>query len=115
MLPKTSKQLHGEQPEELGAEYPLAIALALQKDFGDSRRMIKTLERWTGASQRTVQNWLSAVRGPSGPHLVALAKHSSSVHFAYLALAERADPMTRNVDTALKLIREAIELLSGDD
>jgi hypothetical protein len=39
-----------------------------------------------------------------------LAKHSPSVHFAYLALAERADPMARNLDTALKLIREAMAL-----
>jgi hypothetical protein len=115
MLPKTSKKLRDEQPDKIGAEYPLAIAMALHKDFGDSRRMIKSLERWTGASGRTVQNWLLAVRGPSGPHLVALAKHSPSVHFAYLALAERADPMARNVDTALELIREAMALLSGED
>ncbi|MFC5431573.1 hypothetical protein ACFPTO_22605 [Paraburkholderia denitrificans] len=72
MLPKTSKKLRDQQHEKIGAEYPLAIAMALKKDFGDSRRMIKTLERWTGASGRTVQNWLSAVRGPSGPHLLAL-------------------------------------------
>ncbi|MDE1181496.1 hypothetical protein [Paraburkholderia sp.] len=115
MLPETSKNLHDEQPGKAGAEYPLAIAIALKKDFGSSRRTIKSLERWTGASGRTVQNWLSAVRGPSGPHLVALAKHSPSVHFAYLVLAGRADTTGRDIDTAMKLIREAMALLSGNN
>ncbi|MFC5428768.1 hypothetical protein ACFPTO_08130, partial [Paraburkholderia denitrificans] len=50
------------------------------------------------------------------PHLKSdalLAKHSPSVHFTCLALAERADPTARNVDTAIALIREAMALLSG--
>jgi hypothetical protein len=115
MLPVTSKNLREEQPDKVGAEYPLAIAMALKKDFGTSRRTIKSLERWTGASGRTVQNWLSAVRGPSGPHLVALARHSPSVHFTYLVLTDRAEPTGRNIDTAMKLIREAMALLSGDN
>jgi len=114
MLPRTSKNLPNGQPAKIGAEYPLAIAMALKKDFGDSRRTIKTLERWTGASGRTVQNWLSAVRGPSAPHLLTLAKHSPAVHFAYLTLAERSDPVARNLDTAVELIREAMALLSGE-
>lgn len=97
------------------AELTRGVRIPCKSTFGDSRRTIKTLERWTGASGRTVQNWLSAVRGPSGPHLVALARHSPSVHSTYLALANRVDLATRNIDTALELIREALALLSRDD
>ncbi|MEM5426124.1 hypothetical protein [Paraburkholderia ferrariae] len=113
MLPKISKNLRDEQTGKVGAEYPLAIALALKEDLGSSRQAIKTLERWTGASGRTVQNWLSAVRGPSGAHLVALAKHSPAVHLTYLSLAGRLEPTARDVDAALALIREATAILSG--
>ena len=63
MLPKTSKNLRRNDTSMVGSEYPLVIALALKGGIGDSRRAIKTLTRWMGASERTVQNWLSAVRG----------------------------------------------------
>jgi hypothetical protein len=88
MLPTTRKNLRGKK-EEIGAEYPMAIAMALKEELGGSRQSIKKLARWTGASERTVQNWLGGVRGPSGPHLVALARHSPAVHFAYLSMTGR--------------------------
>ncbi len=113
MLPKTRKNLREGQSEKIGAEYPLAIALALKEEVGSSRQAIKTLARWTGASDRTVQNWLSAVRGPSGAHLVALSRHSPAVHLTYLTLAGRSDPGGQDVDTALALLKEAMSLLSG--
>lgn len=50
--------------------------MALREELEGSRQSIKMLVRWTGASERTVQNWLGGVRGPSGPHPVALAKQS---------------------------------------
>lgn len=111
MLPKRGKNSHNEPPPA-GAVYPLAIAFALKGEFGDSRHAIKTISRWTGASGRTVRDWLSAIRGPSGEHLVALAKHSPAVHSAYLALSGRADAQARDVDESLALLREVIALLS---
>ncbi|RKR45964.1 hypothetical protein [Paraburkholderia sp. BL17N1] len=113
MLPKTGNKLPGNQTLPVGSEYPLAIAFALKEDVGDTRQAIKTLTRWTGASERTVQNWLSAVRGPSGAHLVALAKHSTAVHFAYLALCGRSDAQSRDVGASVALLHEAIALLVG--
>jgi hypothetical protein len=45
--------------------------------------------RWTGASERTVKYWFSGERGPSGDHLIALARHSDAALCGVLALAGR--------------------------
>ncbi|HDR9511829.1 TPA: hypothetical protein QDC03_007064 [Burkholderia cepacia] len=111
MLPTTRKKLR-EKKDEIGAEYPLAIAMALKEEFDGSRQTIKRLARWTGASERTVQNWLGGVRGPSGPHLVALAKHSPAVHFAYLSMTGRVDGPELDVSASVVLLREALALLT---
>ncbi|AMM13108.1 hypothetical protein AX768_02240 [Burkholderia sp. PAMC 28687] len=113
MLPKTRKKLRMDQTPPVGQEYPFAIAVALHQELGGSRRAIKTLTRWTGASDRTAQNWLSATRGPSGADLMILAKHSHAVHFACLALSGRADVEARDVNASVALIEEALSLLSG--
>ncbi|PQV51884.1 hypothetical protein [Paraburkholderia sp. BL21I4N1] len=112
MLPTTRKNLHKEKAE-IGAEYPLAIAIALKEELGGSRQTIKKLARWTGASERTVQNWLGGVRGPSGPHLLALAKHSSAVHFAYLSMTGRAGDHAPDVNASVNLLRQALVLLTA--
>jgi hypothetical protein len=112
MLPRTRKKLHWKN-EEIGAEYPLAIAMALKEELGGSRQTIKKLARWTGASERTVQNWLGGVRGPSGPHLVALAKHSPAVHFAYLSMTGRADEPASDISASVALLQEALSLLTA--
>lgn len=112
MLPTTSKKLH-ETKDEISATYPLVIAMALKTEVGETRRAIKTLTRWTGASERTVQNWLAGVRGPSGPHLVALARHSDAVHSAYLSLTDRVGNSSQQLDQSVALLREAILLLTS--
>lgn len=43
---------------------------------------------WTGATERTVKYWFSGERGPSGDHLIALARHSDAVLYV-VALAGR--------------------------
>ena len=45
--------------------------------------------RWTGASDRTAKNWLSGCCGPSGGHLIQLARESDTVLAAILGLAGR--------------------------
>ena len=42
-----------------------------------------------GASERTVKYWFQGKRGPSGEHLVSLARHSEAVLIVLLALADR--------------------------
>ncbi|WP_244827102.1 hypothetical protein [Caballeronia sp. TF1N1] len=111
MLPKPRKNLRGAS--EISAQYPALIALALASELRDSRHAAKKLSRWTGASERTVQDWLSGTRGPSGPHLVALARHSAAVHSAYLSMSERAEELAPNVNASVGLLREALDLLTS--
>lgn len=77
------------QKETLHQGYALVIAAALHDQLGDTHRAIKTIVRWTGASERTVKNWLAGSSGPSGEHLVALARNSDEIFEAFLLLSGR--------------------------
>ncbi|EMD9442905.1 hypothetical protein VXE32_006987 [Burkholderia cepacia] len=111
MLPKNSKKLRSGP--EICAEYPAVIALALAREVGDSKHAVKRLARLTGASERTVQNWLTGVRGPSGPHLITLSMYSTAVHWAYLSLSERIEDSTPNASALVGLLKEALGLLTN--
>jgi hypothetical protein len=73
----------------LRQQYPLIVAGALNDELGDTHRAIKTVIRWTGASERTAKNWLAGTSGPSGEHLIALARNSDEVFEAILLLIGR--------------------------
>jgi len=90
MLPKMGKVLPGsagQRKSEL--DYAGVIAMALRTELGDTHRAIKIVMRWTGASERTVKNWLTGTSGPAGEHLVLLARYSNSVLEVFLRLAGR--------------------------
>src|SRR5688500_3244702 len=73
--------------------YALIIAAALHDELGESHHAIKTVIRWTGASERTVKNWFAGSSGPSGQHLIALARNSDEIFAALLILSGRTqDP-----------------------
>lgn len=97
-----------------GVAYASSIADALRTELGQSHRATKTLMRWTGASDRTAKNWLSGCCGPSGGHLIQLARESDTVLAAILGLAGRNRHM---VGADLLQIREALitatELIDG--
>ena len=76
-------------PEPGSAEYASSIAGALRTELGQSHRATKTLMRWTGASDRTAKNWLGGSCGPSGHHLICLARESDTVLATVLGLAGR--------------------------
>ncbi len=111
--PKSGKKL----PEEtLGAcrapDYTATIARALRQGVGRGGGAAKQLERWTGASNRTVRGWLSGARGPSGEHLVLLARRSDAVLEALLALVFQSSESGEDVvDTARRLIATALMAL----
>lgn len=86
IVPKMGTVLHLEADQ---TTYRKAIADALRREVGPTHQAIKTAMRWTGASERTVKYWLSGERGPSGEHLVALARHSDGVLMEILAMAGR--------------------------
>jgi len=69
--------------------YAVAIACALKHQLGATHQTVKIVMRWTGASERTVKNWLSGVSGPSGRHLLDLIRHSDEVLEVMLVLAGR--------------------------
>jgi hypothetical protein len=111
MLPETRKRLPGELKKITDSEYAFAIAFALKQEIGDSRHAVKTLARMTGASERTARNWLSAVRGPSGLHLIRLAQNSEAIRATLITLSGQEKSRSSTVSAALTLIHEAVSLL----
>src|SRR3954470_9728766 len=88
MFPKTDNKFpEGSAPRHGG--YASSIAEALRTELGQSHRATKTVMRWTGASDRTAKNWLSGCCGPSGRHLICLARESDTVLATVLGLAGR--------------------------
>jgi hypothetical protein len=97
-----------------GQAYAEAIAEALRTELGGSHRATKTLMRWTGASDRTAKNWLSGCCGPSGDHLVRLAKESDTVLATILGLADRNQHMVGADLLAIRqTLLEVVQLIDG--
>ena len=91
-VPKMGTTVH------LGADqaaYRKAISDTLRRELGHTHQAIKTVMRWTGASERTAKYWLSGERGPSGEHLIRLAQHSDAVLITILTMAERLPEQRR--------------------
>lgn len=90
MLPKAGRTLHdGLAGHCDSSAYAATVAAALRGELDGTHRAVKIIQRWTGAGERTVINWLAADNGPSGPHLVMLAHHSDAVLKAFLVMAAR--------------------------
>lgn len=85
-VPKMGTDVHLDADQ---AAYRRAIADVLRRELGPTHQAIKTLMRWTGASERTAKYWLSGERGPSGEHLIQLAMHSDAVLMMILTMADR--------------------------
>lgn len=81
------------------------VAAALRNELGESRRSIKTVMSWTGVCERTAKNWLAGNCGPSGHHLVQLAKHSDEVFDLFLLMSDR-----RPIITTMTLVRLRAQL-----
>tara|TARA_R110002049_G_scaffold196771_4_gene365924 strand:+ start:845 stop:1234 length:390 start_codon:yes stop_codon:yes gene_type:complete len=95
------------------------IAAALKRSLGDSRAGVKTVAAWTGANEKTVKNWFSGTYGPSGAHLIALARHSDEVLSTFLAMAGREDLMVAiklsAAEDAISDLLDAVRRLGSDD
>jgi len=94
------------------------IASALKRSLGDSRAGAKTVAAWTGANEKTVRNWFSGTYGPSGVHLIALARHSDEVLTTFLSMAGRKDLMVAvklaTAEQAIADLLDAVRQLGGD-
>jgi hypothetical protein len=94
MLPEKGKKLpRGGSNGGPGVNFGRLIAEALRAELGSNHQTIKTVMRWTGASERTVKHWFAGTHGPRGEHLVALSQHSDEVFKAFLLMAGRGPVM----------------------
>jgi hypothetical protein len=77
---------------------------------------IKTVMRWTGASERTVKHWFAGTHGPSAQHLVALARDSDAVLMYFLNAANRPAHSigSRLISIRAKLM-DLVEMIDGYD
>ena len=90
MFPKKGNELpHAPRRPSGNGEFEQAIAAALVSELGLTHRAVKTVMRWTGASERTVKHWFAGTHGPNGQHLIALARHSDAVVVYFLLAAGR--------------------------
>jgi len=86
MLPKRGKDLHRDAPE---LAFAALMARALTSELGRTHQAVKTVMRWTGASERSAKHWLAGTHAPHGAHLVALMRHSDNVAENVLIAAGR--------------------------
>ena len=95
------------------------IASALKRSLGNSRAGVKTVAAWTGANEKTVKNWFSGTYGPSGAHLIALARNSDEVLGTFLAMAGREDLMVAiklaTAEEAIADLLDAVRQLGAND
>ena len=85
--------------------YASEIAEALRTELMASQCATKTMMRWSGASDRCVKNWLSGTCGPSGRHLLMLARHSDAVLACMHRMCGREGVL---VSSQLRPLREAL-------
>lgn len=91
------------------AQFALAIAGALRRQYGGERSGLRAVGQLTGANERTVGNWFDARNGPNGESLIALCRHSDEVLDTVLKMAGR-DAHARAARIALTKQR-IVELL----
>jgi hypothetical protein len=94
------------------------ITSALRRSPGGSRASVKTVANWTGANEKTVKNWFSGKYGPSGEHLIALARNSDEVLSTFLTMAGRENLMVAiklaTAEDAIAELLTAVRQLRGD-
>ena len=113
MLPKRGRVLPIDGGDnELPEGYAVMIAHALRSELGASHQAIKTVMKWTGASERTAKNWFHGSSGPSGEHLISLAQNSDAVFEVFLRLASRRESLaSKKLVEARNAIAEVLELV----
>lgn len=106
MLPKKGKILPaGVENDVSELQYAVAISTALRDQLGNTHQAVKIVMAWTGASEKTVKNWLSGTSGPRGEHLIGLVRHSEPVLGVFLWLAGQKRVLTESklIDVRRKL------------
>lgn len=76
-------------------DYAEVIRIALRSELGSDPHGVQIIANWTGATERTVNNWLSGMAGPNGLYLIRLLRKSDAILETVLGLAGRADVLER--------------------
>ena len=91
-FPKSGNMLPKGRPwKPRKPSFARLVATALRTALKGQSSKIKTVALWTGANERTVKNWLSGERAPSGDHFLGLAANCPGVLAAFLAAIHRND------------------------
>ena len=73
---------------------------------------MKTVSRLTGANERAAKNWFDGKNGPSGEHLVILARHCDHVLEAFLIMAARTELVkTKKLGDARQKLTEILAII----
>lgn len=106
MLPKKGRKLHlWDGLAKSAKDYAELIAGALGREHDDTHRTVKTIMRWTGASERSVKNWLSGVSGPSGYYLMRLCVKSAAIRALVMdLLSEPGMPSEPHGNVSIQVI-----------
>jgi hypothetical protein len=92
-------------PCDDAGRFAALVAITLRQWLGDKPSAIKVVARWTGASERMVNNWFAGRSGPSGDHFLTLLRHSPDVLDAFLIAAGKSD---RNAASSKRAARLAL-------
>ena len=96
--------------------FAIKISLALKSELRDRSSRAKLLAGWTGASERTVKNWISGRYAPCSRHLVILAQYSDQVLNVILSIADRQDlVLARRVGDLRQKVLELAAIVGQSD
>jgi hypothetical protein len=114
----------GNSLPKMGSELPIGgrrsnpkwaseVAEALKLELGGSNRSIKTLMKWTGASERTAKAWLAGSCVPTGEYLILLLHHSDSLFERVLMLAGRESIDKKHLASLQSALSGAVSAIDG--
>ena len=114
-FPKKGTFVHRSgRGDSADVSYGIAIAAGLRRELGTTHQAVKSVMRWTGASERTVKYWFSGSRGPSGEHLIALAASSDVILDVILRRAGRQNHAgTSRLAEAHEKLKGVMQVIQG--
>lgn len=91
MLPKSGRKLPNVRAAPSEPDYIERISNALRQELGGTGAAVKTVMRWTGASDRSARTWINGSGSPSGYHLIRLARECDAVFDVMLDLTDHPE------------------------
>lgn len=98
MLQKNGNNIRDGKGRRTRFNYPEVISVALKQESMGRPDFAIAVGNWTGASDRTVLNWLNGLTGPNGAYLIQLLRRSDEVLKTVLALAQRQEILSAYYD-----------------